>query len=120
MALEHKGSMKIIVLLVLLLVNSSLLSQAYIMRASAYTNVENSIWFLAPAVRGREGDLINISISISRGVGNVLVEAGGSVSESTKTSSKLAFYVACTAAGVDWSRYNAHIVFHTSSSVEGP
>ncbi len=118
--MEHKGSMKIIVLLVLLLVNSSLLSQAYIMRASAYTNVENSIWFLAPAVRGREGDLINISISISRGVGNVLVEAGGSVSESTKTSSKLAFYVACTAAGVDWSRYNAHIVFHTSSSVEGP
>ncbi|MCE4606705.1 MAG: hypothetical protein F7B59_05150 [Desulfurococcales archaeon] len=77
-------------------------------------------WFIAPAVEGHEGQLVNISITVKRGVGKVYVQAGGSVSSSTKTSSELAFYIACTAAGVDWRNFNAIIQFHTSDSVEGP
>ncbi|MEB3756752.1 MAG: hypothetical protein GSR79_07855 [Desulfurococcales archaeon] len=77
-------------------------------------------WFIAPAVKDHEGQLVNISITVKRGVGRVYVQAGGSVSSSTKTSSELAFYIACTAAGVDWRNFNAIIRFHTTDSVEGP
>jgi predicted S18 family serine protease len=77
-------------------------------------------WFLAPAVKDHSGELINITVTVVKGSGDVKVEAGGDVSSSTRTSSKLAFYIACMAAGVDWRNFNSRIVFHTKDSVEGP
>ena len=109
-------------ILPLILVTLVLLSQLASSTTLSYgeTGSARTGWFIAPAVKDHSGELINVTISISKGRGDVSVEAGGKVSSSTQTSSKLAFYIACMAAGVDWRDLNSRIVFHTKDSVEGP
>ncbi len=102
-------------LILIIISNTILVVQAYPSNKASRTG-----WFIAPAVKDHEGELVNISVTVKKGVGNVDVQAGGSVSSSTKTSSELAFYIACTAAGVDWRSLDAIIQFHTTDSVEGP
>ncbi len=79
-------------------------------------------WFYAPAVSDEDGaDLIRVDIEVRiPGIGDVNVEAGGKVDNTTYMSMKMAVYTAALYAGLDWRRIDASIRLETPQNVAGP
>lgn len=114
-------SLPALALVVMLLVASlhvstmqaSAMSQEYVRLITAST--------LVPAVSGKSGELINVTLTIAwPGSGVYRIFAGGSVGNSTYYSVESAIWTASLFLGIDPRDYDVNVTFYTPTSISGP
>ena len=76
---------------------------------------------LVPAVSGKSGELINVTLTIAwPGSGVYRIFAGGSVGNSTYYSVEAAIWTSSLFLGLDPRDYDVNVTFYTPSSISGP
>ena len=117
---------KILVIIVLVMIMASPLAQAQGGEARAKTGKNGHVLradFYLVAVTGgdhEKGLLVPVTITITRGKGDIRVTAGGRVGNTTLESTLVAVKLASLLAGVDWRKMDYNVTFHTESGIDGP
>ncbi|MEB3846871.1 MAG: hypothetical protein GSR74_02715 [Desulfurococcales archaeon] len=117
---------KILVIIILIMIMVSPLAQAQETKTPTGTGGKERAlradFYLVAVTGGKheKGLLVPVTITITRGDGEIKVTAGGKVGNTTFESTLVAVKLASLLAGVDWRKMDYNVTFHTESGIDGP